>query len=274
MSITNSCLNCLASQDWNKLNSIISDNKNHIELNSDPTFQVFERHLVSEIKKLSQLEELDSPKLVLVNIFRFSAKLKLLNLSDGCILEIADFLFSHYPSEEYAELLTENNEAKLFLQRKNEEKADSIINNRIAANLNVKIGKNNELLFTKVIFNSPQEKELFEVASSIYPEKLLLPNVALSTIINSKILDQLKQEEKEFFFRSTLDLCIVNRNSFLPEFFIELDSSWHDIPKQEINDSRKDNIFLKAGVKLIRLRKRQNMEMKDIFELVLKKHAS
>ena len=77
---------------------------------------------------------------------------------------------------------------------------------------------------------------------------------------------------KSFFFKSTLDLCIVDSNTFKPKFFIELDSSWHDKPKQIENDRMKNEIFEKAGMELHRLRKKENKSMDEIFELYIKKN--
>jgi very-short-patch-repair endonuclease len=56
----------------------------------------------------------------------------------------------------------------------------------------------------------------------------------------------------------------------MPIFFIELDSSWHDEPKQVEKDRMKDEIFEKAGMALHRLRKKENKNMEEIFELYIK----
>jgi very-short-patch-repair endonuclease len=77
---------------------------------------------------------------------------------------------------------------------------------------------------------------------------------------------------KTFFQYSTLDLCIVDSKTFKPKFFIELDSSWHDTPKQIENDKMKDEIFHEAGIKLHRLRKKHNTSMQEVFELYINTH--
>jgi hypothetical protein len=74
-----------------------------------------------------------------------------------------------------------------------------------------------------------------------------------------------------FFFKSTLDLCIVNPITFIPEIFIELDSkTWHDKPENQEKDLMKDKIFRIAGIELHRIRKKENLEMNEIFKLFLR----
>src|SRR5690606_3317397 len=102
----------------------------------------------------------------------------------------------------------------------------------LAANLDVKIGATGNLDFSKSIFNSPQEKELFLAAKNTLSREILLPNISLSSIINSKVTELLDKRATTFFYQSTLDLCIVDEKTFRPVFFLELDSSWHDRPNQ------------------------------------------
>ncbi|MFW6351313.1 MAG: DUF2726 domain-containing protein, partial [Bacteroidota bacterium] len=156
------------------------------------------------------------------------------------------------------------------------ETQSTIDKNRISANLNIKIGKNGLLKFDKEIFNdSPQEKELFLAAKKILPNSILLPNTALSTIISPKVCEFLNKNTIDFFYKSTLDLCVINSKSYMPEIFIELDSSWHDKPKQIEKDKMKDEIFKTAGLVLERLKKIENKDMTEIFELYIKnKYAS
>ena len=133
------------------------------------------------------------------------------------------------------------------------------------------MGEHGNLRFDKDIFNnSPQEKELYLAAKNILADYILLPNTALSTIIDSKVCAFLDKTTATFFYKSTLDLCVVHPTTFRPELFIELDSSWHDKPKNSDNDKMKNEIFKRAGLKLHRLRKKENKEMPEIFELFIK----
>jgi hypothetical protein len=128
------------------------------------------------------------------------------------------------------------------------------------------------LVFAKEIFNSPQEKELFLAAKKVLPNSILLPNIALSTIINVRVCDYLEFKTASYFYKATLDMCIVNPNTFYPELFIELDSSWHEMPKNIENDKMKDEIFKVAGLQLHRLTKKTNKNMTEIFELIINKN--
>lgn len=270
MNIAENCLKFLQEKKWLELNKVLSDERNCSELASDQIFSIFEKNLVAEIKRYEN-EDSENLSTVLVRIFQLNQDLKILQLSKECINQVSEYLFQKHPSEKYAKVLTENKDAKEFLNNKAVERIKEIEKTILGANLNIKIGFTGKLDFSKSIFNSPQEEELFFAAKSILSQEILLPNISLSTIINSKITELLENRTKTFFYKSTLDLCIVDKKTFKPTFFLELDSSWHDKPKHIENDKMKDEIFEKAGLTLHRLRKKVNKPMKEIFELYLKK---
>lgn len=267
--MTENCLIFLQTKEWLKLNELLSNENNCKELASDPIFPIFEANLVKEVRRLEE----DGDKIVstvLARVFQLSQNLNILKLSESCVTELAEYLFEKNPSEQYAKVLTKNISAQDFLKRKSIERKEKVEKTILASNLNIKIGESGELDFSKSIFNSPQEQELYLASKRILKNEIILPNIALSTIVNSKIMELLGQRTKTFFLNSTLDLCIVDSQTFKPKFFIELDSSWHDNPKQIENDRMKDEIFKKAGMKLNRLRKKENKSMDEIFELFIK----
>lgn len=267
--MTENCLIFLQTKEWLKLNELLSDENNCKELASDPIFSIFETNLINEVIRYENDGD-ENLSTVLARIFQLSQNLNILKLSNSCVIELAEYLFEKHPSEQYAKVLTENIDAQNFLKRKSIERTEKIKETILASYLNIKIGEPGELDFSKSIFNSPQEQELYLASKRILKNEILLPNIALSTIINSKIMEVLEQRAKSFFLKSTLDLCIVDSQTFKPKFFIELDSSWHDIPKQIENDRMKDEIFQKAGMILHRLRKIENKSMDEIFELFMK----
>jgi len=271
VNITENCLIYLQTKEWSKLNELLSDENNCRELATDPIFSVFEMNLINEVKRYENDGD-ENLSIVLARIFQLNHNLGILKLSKDCVLEIAEYLFQKHPSEQYAKILTENTQAQEFLKNKDSERTEKIEKTILASNLNVEIGSSGELDFSKSIFNSPQEKELYLASKRILKNEIILPNIALSSIINSKIIELLENKTKSFFFKSTLDLCIVDSNTFKPKFFIELDSSWHDKPKQIENDRMKNEIFEKAGMELHRLRKKENKSMDEIFELYIKKN--
>jgi len=267
--MTEKCLIYLQNKEWLKLSEFLSDENNCKELANDPIFSIFEMNLINEVKRYEN-EGNENLSTVLARIFQLNQNSGILKLSEKCIFELATYLFQRHPSEYYARILTENTEAKTFLKEKEQERTKEIEKTILASNLNVKIGASGELDFSKSIFNSPQEKELYFASKKVLTNEIILPNIALTTIINSKVKELLMKKTKTFFLYSTLDLCIVDSETFKPKFFIELDSSWHDKPKQIENDKMKDEIFEKAGMKLHRLRKKENKSMEEIFELYIK----
>lgn len=266
------CLKCLQNKDWIRLSIILSDNKNAGELAESPTFSIFENILIDELKRHENDSSEDLHQ-VATRIFQIHEnKESLFNLSQNVLLKIAKYLFDKRPNEKYAKVLKQDLEALQFLKIHKQEIQDRIDNDRISGNLNIKVGIHGKPLFEKEIFNSPQEKELFLAAKKILSSSILLPNTALSTIIDSKVCELLAPSITTFFYKSTLDLCVVNSQTFKPELFIELDSSWHDKPRNIENDKKKDEIFKAAGLKLNRLRKKENVEMIEIFELFIKRN--
>ncbi|MBS9522408.1 DUF2726 domain-containing protein [Litoribacter alkaliphilus] len=271
MSISENCLKFLLEKKWLELNRVLSEEKNCLELASDPVFSIFENNLVSEIRKFEN-ENSENLSNVLTRIFQLNQNLKILKLSNTCLKQIAEYLFQKHPSEKYAKLLPDNELAKRFLDALSKERVLQAEKSILASKLNINVGMAGDLDFSKSIINSPQEVELYLAAKSLFETEILLPNTSLSSIIDSKITKLLDKKTCDFFFRSTLDLCIVDVTDFKPRFFIELDSSWHDIHEQLEKDKMKDEIFRKAGMTLHRLRKKENKSMKEAFELYLKKN--
>lgn len=276
MNPSEDCLKHLMKRDWSKLNQVLSDNYLAEQLADSPTFSVFEQVFIDEIKQHEAETNDDTLIVVATNIFqKHIYKGSSFQLSKDAEKRLARYLFDSSPHEKYANILVDDSDAKSFLENNKKEIQDKIDTSRLSANLKIKLGSSGRLQFDKMIFNSQQELELFHAAKKVIPHSILLPNTALSTIIDSKICNLLDSKTKSFYFKSTLDLCIVNPETFKPEYFIELDSSWHDKPRQIENDKMKDEIFKTAGLVLERLRKIENKEMIEIFELYInKKYAS
>lgn len=267
------CLKYLQNKNWIELSNVLSDNKSADELAKSPTFLIFENVFTDELKRL---EDETSEDLVIVasRIFQIHQHdNSRFRLSENAIKKLARYLFDKHPHEIYATILVGDKDADLFLEKSKVERQNIIDLDRISANLNIKVGNNGKLRFDKDIFNSsPQEKELYLAAKKVLPNLILLPNTALSTIIDSKVCEFLDNTVSSFFYKSTLDLCVVNPQTYMPELFIELDSNWHDQPPNLKNDKMKDEIFQKAGLRLHRLRKKENKEMIEIFELFIKQN--
>lgn len=118
-------------------------------------------------------------------------------------------------------------------------------------------GVNKENDFRKSLFNSSQEVEFFLALKRVFDTYQIYPNVGLSSILKYDSLKEfLSSKERDFFFRSSVDFVVLEPfKNYLPIYFFEVDSVWHDTAEQQERDKMKDKIFAIAGVKLFRIRK-------------------
>jgi hypothetical protein len=265
------CLKYLQMRNWKELSNVLSNNTNAKYLAESSTFLIFENVFINELKR-HENETNEDLIVVASRIFHIHKDDKSsFTLSENALKDIVRYLFDKNPNETFAKILDDEPDAQLFIEIQKISIQKKIETERLGANLNIKMGEHGNLQFEKDIFNgSPQEKELYLAAKRVLTNSILLPNTALSTIIDSKVCNLLNKDVANYFYKSTLDLCIVNPSTFRPELFIELDSSWHDKPKNLKNDKMKNEIFHKAGLTLHRLRKKENKEMIDVFELFIK----
>ena len=122
--------------------------------------------------------------------------------------------------------------------------------------------------YKKSIFNSLQEEEFYKAfLRSQLNGYRLFPNFALSTLCQFDEEENLTPAEKNFAFKATLDFVLTNSKYEVLKI-VELDSSFHDTHSARKNDSLKDRIASKIGVKLIRLRPKGDIQNTDYAELV------
>lgn len=122
------------------------------------------------------------------------------------------------------------------------------------------------------LFKSAQEKEFFDAVRVVYPQFIVYPNVAVSSILNfESIKTLLSDEEKNYFFMAIVDCVVFDyQQLYLPKYFFELDSLYHDEPTQMRKDEYKNNIFSAAGQKIHRIRKIGNNLTKVDFTRLIK----
>jgi len=110
------------------------------------------------------------------------------------------------------------------------------------------------------------------------PDYIVYPNVALQVIIDSEypdIANELlpgKTEWKSahnFFYNSSVDLCVIRTTDYLPFVAFEIDGESHDEIDRQENDQFKNLLFTKAGIPLERLR-----VYRDQFTALKQKHLS
>lgn len=114
--------------------------------------------------------------------------------------------------------------------------------------------------YRKPLFNSLQEVEFFLALKRVFDSYQIFPNVGLSCILDfEKIKSSLSTKEKEFFLKSSVDFVVLEPfRNYLPIYFFEIDSVWHDTDEQKEKDKMKDKIFSFSGQKLFRIRKIDN----------------
>jgi hypothetical protein len=118
----------------------------------------------------------------------------------------------------------------------------------------------NDQSMIKSIFNSPQEKEFYLACKQIFTSYLILPNVSLTTIFNQKIVKKKFPNYFDFYLKSSVDIVIVDQETFLPVLFFELDSkTFHDEDSRG-RDNIKNELFKTLGHHLIRISKRTGKE--------------
>ncbi|WP_423770509.1 DUF2726 domain-containing protein [Pseudomonas sp. NLJ1] len=139
-----------------------------------------------------------------------------------------------------------------FLQAKPEAVAASLWGNMTVRATEVTPGKPKTIR----LFKSKQEENFYEAVRRVFPTHHPYPNVALSCVLDYQaIKDQLSEQAKSYFFRGIVDSVLFDVGAgYVPVYFIELDSSFHDDPQAQVNDQLKDAIFRAANTKLIRIR--------------------
>ncbi len=217
MNPAENCLKYLYTRNWIELAKILTNNIYAKELAESSTFSIFESNFVDELVR-HENETNEDLFIVASRIFQIHNHDKSnFKLSQNAIKGISRFLFNKKPDIVYAKYLDSDQDVQLFLEKHRISLEKTIEKTFLSGNLNIRIGDHGELQFDKEIFNnSPQEKELYFAAKQTLPDYILLPNTALSTIIDPKVCKLLDTSTSNFFYKSTLDLCIVNPVTFRP----------------------------------------------------------
>lgn len=140
----------------------------------------------------------------------------------------------------------------------------------------IKLSHNNEIADMDCrisLFKSKEEQKMFLAFKRIFDTYQIYPNVALSNLIDyNKIKRKLLQEERRYFFQASIDLVVFEPfKQYEPIYFFELDSIWHDEENAVKNDKMKDKIFSISGLKLFRIRDKQNYKIgEEEFEELVK----
>ncbi|MEA1989458.1 MAG: DUF2726 domain-containing protein [Pseudomonadota bacterium] len=123
------------------------------------------------------------------------------------------------------------------------------------------------------LFKSAQERNFFKALQSVYPTYLPYPNVALNSVVDfEQIKEKLTYEEREYFFKALIDFVVFHPGeNYIPLYFFELDSSFHDTKEAKARDDMKNSICKAASVNLIRLRPNSKEQItEEYFEQLLR----
>lgn len=105
------------------------------------------------------------------------------------------------------------------------------------------------------LFKSKQESEFFKAVVACFPNYQTYPNVAVSCLVDfDSIESNLTGEQREYFFKSIVDCVVFDVRTYMPMYFFEIDSIYHDAPAQKEKDFIKDRFFSLCGEKLYRIR--------------------
>jgi hypothetical protein len=118
-----------------------------------------------------------------------------------------------------------------------------------------KLIRADESLAIKPVFNSRQEYNVYALTIGLFPNHLVLPNLGLQAIFQYDRMKALVDSETfGYYLRASVDLCVVSTATYFPIVAFEVDSHYHDGERQQAKDAKKDLIFRRGGVGLIRLR--------------------
>lgn len=258
---SNNALILIQKKEWKNLLSVLKDNQIFDNLVSDSIFRdLFHKYFIREL--LNDINSSKEDKIIeLGAIFNFhkSTSYKFTLPQDEhekLVVKLVEITGDYIYAREYP-----NNPIckNIIIQHlKEEEEKSRFIQDNFEVRRNLEIvefEKIEQESLNKSIFNSPQEIEFYNAAKTVFQDEIILPNAALSTVINNEALNKLENQEKWLFLTTTVDFVIVDNHNYRPIYFFELDSSYHDTPEQIIKDNLKNRLISGFGYKLFRSRK-------------------
>lgn len=255
-------LKYLQHQDFDKIIEVLRDNKIFDELMKDEIFKtVFFQNFTNELFSQEELQ-LAYPAFLLNCHDSKNYAFKLNETDEERILM---FLFEKTEEVNYAKRLWKYNPAieivKKDIAKLKIESEQGLLRAQKQKDFNVveQYANNTESL-TKSIFNSPQEKEFYLACKQIFSSYLILPNVSLTTIFNQNVIRNRFSIYFDFYLKSSIDIVIVDKETFIPFLFFELDSKTFHNENSNSRDAIKNELFEKLGYDLIRLTKKTGKE--------------
>jgi hypothetical protein len=252
----------VSKQAWQQIIEEFKDNDNYNTICSDGILKpLIDTHFISELLNNSTLNNDPAYKYYLEQFCQMHDSTKFnFKLSDSdyrkLIIKIVeveqmlDYAYKYalkFPDEPICKKVILEYQEQLPKYVKHSQQGEIIVTeNRNIRNIDARIG----------LFKSQQEYQFYRATIDVFLNFLVIPNVALSAVIDFGLVkDNLTNEEKNYFFKALIDCVVINtEDNFKPIRFIELDSIYHDTEEQQQRDKMKDNIFSAAGQKLLRVR--------------------
>lgn len=264
-------LKLIMEKNWSVLLEFLKDNEKFEKLSNDSIFiNLFNQYFIDEI-----LNDPDGKILELTAIYNFHKSSNYnFNLTEGNFKKLIIILVnSSAENIKYAKEFPDDEICKKIIEEYNLDINEKVKENELQQKFSVnQIIKKSDESFVISIFKSPQEKEFYFAAERIFNDCILLPNIALSSVINNNVIDKLEKNKKWHFLSTTIDLVIIDKVNFKPIHFFELDSSFHDTEEQKLKDKIKNDLITEAGHEIIRIRKKTGEESIEDFEKLLIKY--
>ena len=249
-------------QEWPNLIEVFKDNDTYDSICSDSVLMpIIDQYFLTELLNSSNLNNDPAYKYYLeqFSLLHSSRKFKFTLKEDDykkLIVKIVEVEKSLEYAYKYAVLFPEELICKQVIQQYND-LLPQYVEHSQEGEIQVTENKNIRKIDARIgLFKSRQEYQFYRSTIEVFPNFLVIPNVALSAIINFNLVkEDLNKEEKSYFFKALIDCAVIDtEDNFKSIRLIELDSIYHDNEDQIHRDQMKDNILAIAGQKLIRVR--------------------
>lgn len=123
------------------------------------------------------------------------------------------------------------------------------------------------------LYRSDIERRFHHAAVEVFPHYLVVPNVALHSVVDFEaIRHRLSEDERTYFFRALVDVVVFDPvRDLRPVYLFELDSPFHDDTDAERRDAMKDRIVEAAGASLYRIRPSDARVDRAVFKAAIRR---
>jgi hypothetical protein len=96
------------------------------------------------------------------------------------------------------------------------------------------------------------EISLYQIFVQRYPNHLVFPNYALSSLMDAERVKPLVSAlDYDYYFKARVDAVVVSTTTYFPLLF---DGPQHNTPRRQEKDGQKDRLFATSGIPFMRLR--------------------